>query len=64
MNIWDIIAKEGKQYLKDAAPGGLLNRELDYQGLRKAGEVASMTPTPIGDVASGLLAMDDLRNRQ
>lgn len=65
MNIFDIIAKEGKQYLKDAMPGGLLNRELDYAGLRKAGEVASMIPTPLlGDVASGLLAMDDLRNRQ
>lgn len=64
MSLWDIIKKEGKQYLKDAMPGGLLNRELDYEGLRKAGEVTSMTPTPLGDIASGLLAVDDLRNKQ
>lgn len=33
----------------------------NYDNLRTAGEVASMTPTPLGDVASGMLAVDDLR---
>lgn len=50
-----------KKYVKDAAPGGLLNPELTPQNIRTAGEYASMTPNPIGDVASGLLAVDDLR---
>lgn len=64
MGIFDIIKKEGAQYLRDAAPGGLLNRELTAKALRPVAEVASMTPTPMGDLASGLLAMDDLRNKQ
>lgn len=50
-----------KQYVKDAMPGGLLNPELTPQNIRTAGEYASMTPNPIGDVASGLLAVDDIR---
>lgn len=33
----------------------------NYDNLRTAGEVASMTPTPVGDFASGMLALDDLR---
>lgn len=49
------------QYIKDAAPGGLLNSELTPENIRTAGEYASMTPNPIGDIASGLLAADDLR---
>lgn len=50
-----------KQYVKDAMPGGLLNAEWTPQNVRNAGEAMSMIPNPVGDVASGLLAVDDLR---
>ena len=50
-----------KQYIKDAMPGGLLNPEWTPQNVRNAGEAMSMIPNPVGDVASGLLAVDDLR---
>lgn len=50
-----------KQYISDAAPGGLLNAEWTPENVRTAGEVASMMPNPAGDVISGLLAVDDLR---
>ena len=50
-----------KQYVKDAMPGGLLNAEWTPQNVRNAGEAMSMIPKPIGDVASGLLAIDDVR---
>lgn len=50
-----------RQYVRDAAPGGALNREWTPENIRTAGEVASMMPNPAGDVISGLLAVDDLR---
>lgn len=56
-NLSDILS-----YLPDAEDvRGKLASLLDYDNLRTAGEVASMTPTPLGDVASGMLAVDDLR---
>lgn len=50
-----------KQYIKDASPGGLLNSEWTPENVRMAGEAASMMPNPAGDIASGLLAVDDVR---
>lgn len=50
-----------KQYINDAKPGGLLNQEWTPENIRSAGEVTSMLPNPVGDVASGLLAIDDVR---
>lgn len=50
-----------RQYISDAAPGGVLNAEWTPENVRTAGEVASMMPNPAGDVISGLLAVDDLR---
>lgn len=50
-----------KQYVSDAMPGGLLNAEWTPQSVRTAGEAMSMIPNPMGDVASGLLAVDDMR---
>lgn len=49
------------QFIGDAAPGGALNPELTPENMRTAAEYASMTPNPIGDVASLGLAADDLR---
>lgn len=40
---------------------GKLRGLLNYNNLRQGAEYASMTPTPLGDVASGLLAVDALR---
>lgn len=50
-----------KQYVSDAMPGGLLNAEWTPRNVRNAGEVMSLIPNPVGDVASGLLAVDDMR---
>lgn len=50
-----------KQYVKDAMPGGLLNAEWTPQNVRNAGEAMSLIPNPVGDVASGLMAVDDIR---
>lgn len=50
-----------KQYIKEASPGGLLNSEWTPENVRMAGEAASMIPNPAGDIASGLLAIDDVR---
>lgn len=55
------LFSEGKKYLKDAMPGGLLNQEWTPENVRTAAEVTSMIPNPVGDVASGFLAADDLR---
>ena len=50
-SIWDAF----KQYLGDAAPGGVLNPEVTRQGLLDSAAIAT-TPVPLlGDVA-GLLA--------
>ena len=51
----------GGQYVKDAMPGGSLNPELSAGNVRSAGEALSMMPNPAGDIASGMLAVDDLR---
>lgn len=50
-----------KQYGQDAMPGGALNKEVTPENVRMAAELASMTPNPIGDVASLGLAADDVR---
>lgn len=50
-----------KQYGRDAMPGGALNPEISPENVRMAAELASMTPNPIGDVASLGLAVDDIR---
>lgn len=50
-----------RQYVQDAIPGGSLNREWTPQNVRNAGEAMALIPNPAGDVASGLLAVDDLR---
>ena len=55
------MAQAALQYMRDAAPGGVLNQEWTPENVRTAGEVASMMPNPAGDVISGMLAIDDLR---
>ena len=55
------MAQALKQYATDAMPGGNLNPEVTPENVRMAAELASMTPNPIGDIASAGLAIDDLR---
>lgn len=56
------LIRMGKQYVADALPGGSLNKEVTQNSLRNAAELASMMPNPVGDIASGGLALSDLIN--
>ena len=55
---------EFRNYLRDASPGGLLNPEITPERAKNALEYVSMTPTPFGDAASGLLAGNYLMKGQ
>ena len=57
------LAQALKDYAFDAAPGGLLNPEWTPDRVRTLAEVASMTPTPVGDAASVWLTLADLIKR-
>ena len=53
MGLLDILATEGKKYIKDAMPGGLLNPEVTPQGLLDTAALATM-PVPVLGDAVGL----------
>jgi hypothetical protein len=54
MNLLDLFKTAGVQYLKDAMPGGALNREVTPQGLLDTVALAT-TPVPVvGDLAGGI----------
>lgn len=57
-----VIKNEGKRFINDAMPGGLLNPELTPENIRASAEVGSMEPGIIGSGLSGFLAIDDMRN--
>lgn len=53
MGLLDILATEGKKFLKDALPGGRLNPEVTPQGLLDTAALATM-PVPVLGDAVGL----------
>jgi hypothetical protein len=56
------LVRAGRQFVGDALPGGSLNPEVTQDSLINAAELASMMPNPVGDIASGGLALRDLLN--
>jgi hypothetical protein len=62
MGLLDIILNEGKKYLRDAAPGGLLNPEVPPGGPTEvAKSLLSFTPG-VGDAISAYDAVQSARN--
>ena len=59
-NPFDVIKTQGTQYLKDVF-GGSLNPELTSSVLRTGGEMLTMAPSPVGDIASAAMTVDALR---
>lgn len=55
MNLFDLIATEGRKFLQDAMPGGALNPEISRQGLMDAVALGTAPVPVVGDVA-GLAA--------
>jgi hypothetical protein len=53
MGLLDILATEGKKFIKDALPGGRLNPEVTPQGLLDTAALATM-PVPVLGDAVGL----------
>lgn len=55
MGLLDNLLNEGKKYIRDAMPGGLLNPEITKQSMLDGAAIAS-TPVPVAGDLLGLLA--------